>query len=65
MKQARCTQPAIQIDFDGLFELSMQEMNDVCGGANSRSYSGPTEVVAPDATCSNGLAPNPFKHSCS
>ena len=58
MRQAR----AMQIDVDGVVELSAHEINDVYGGANSRSYSGPTEIVAHGEAdvCPNGLAPHPW-----
>jgi hypothetical protein len=53
------------IDRDCLLELMAHQLKDVSGGANPRPYNGPKEVVALDATCDNGLAPNPFTHQCS
>lgn len=63
MKQARCAQPAMRTNSDELFELSTQQMSNVCGGANPRPYNGPTEIVAQGegGTCPNGLAPNPWR----
>ena len=60
MKQ---TQPVIQINADRPSELSTQQINNVYGGANSRPYSGPTEIVAQGEAddCPNGLAPHPWR----
>ena len=52
----------VQINFDGAV-LSTQQMGYVRGGVNSRSYNGPTEIVAQGEAddCPNGLAPHPLR----
>jgi len=59
-------QPVLQtIHYHEPFKPSTRHTNRVQARArNPRPYTGPTEVVAPGATCPNGLAVNPFTHQC-